>query len=155
MSATYFVSQCSLGSWFARGFSPCDWIMSYTMKHFGRIFQYLKDFVLTMFMYLLFSVNVWFLRLTGMHIHSKWIWEMHVHVTMETESWTQTADLLLGWLCALSSLGMEPVPCELSEQTQSNCSGYGWQKLLCHWSSESKTTLWLGNDLTLQRLKEV
>jgi len=55
------------------------------MKDFGGIFQYLKDFVLAMCMHLLFSVNVQFLRLTGMNVRSKWISKMHVHVTMETE----------------------------------------------------------------------
>lgn len=53
-----------------------------------------------MFTHLLFSVNVQFPRLTGMSIHSKWVSKMHVHVTMETESWTQTEDMLLGW-CVL------------------------------------------------------
>lgn len=41
------------------------------MKYFGGMSQSLKGFGLTVFMHLLFSLNVWFLRLTGMNVQNE------------------------------------------------------------------------------------
>lgn len=75
------------------------------MKHSGGIFQYLKYFVPTVFTHLLFPVNVQFLRLTDTYIHSKLASKMHVHVTMETECWTQKKRPTVGMTPGFPQLG--------------------------------------------------
>lgn len=126
------------------------------MKHSGGIFQYLKYFVPTVFTHLLFPVNVQFLRLTGMYIHSKLASEMHVHVTMETECWTQKKKTHCWDDCGLSpAWAWKQCQVNYLNSHRATAEVNDWQKLLCWWPSEGKNTICQWNNLKLQQVKEV
>lgn len=101
LSATYFSSRCGHGGCFARAFPPLQQNLGARQENFWWNASVFESFVLTVFMHPLFSVNVQFLRLTGMNVHSKWISKMRVHVTVETASGAQAEDAAGMTVCVI------------------------------------------------------